>query len=89
VGVDEVRHSRRVDTDERCVAVAPVGDGLDEPEICRAFARRDGERRIHGARIGKRHAGAKAEGGRRIVHRHDAQCALDERGDDKRRIIRR
>jgi hypothetical protein len=86
VGLDEARHSRRVEADERRVAVAP--DGLDEPEVRRAVARRDGERRIQGARIGKRHAGAKAERLRRIVHRHDAQRALDERGDDKRRTIR-
>jgi hypothetical protein len=77
------------EADERRVAVAPVGDGLDEPEVRRAVARRDGERRIHGPRISKRHAEMKAECLRRIVHRHEAQCALDKRGDDKRRTIRR
>ena len=78
----------RIEADQRRVAVAPVGDGIEQPAVCRRVARGDGKRGIHRARIGERHAQPQAEALRRIVHGHDPLGALDRLGDDQR-LIRR
>ena len=78
----------RIEADQRRVAVAPVGDGVDETPVRFLVALGDRKRRIHGARIGERHAEPQAEALGRIVHGHDPLRALD-RLDDDERLIRR
>ena len=78
----------RIEADQRRVAIAPVGDGVEQPAVRRLVARGDGEGGMHRARIGERHAEPQAEALRRIVHGHDPLGALD-RLDDDERLIRR
>lgn len=89
----DVEHDARgcVDPDQRGVAVAPVGDRVEQPLVGRGIARRDLERGMARARIGKRRADREAQARGRIVHRRDPQRALDHVGDDERplALIRR
>ena len=70
----------RIEADQRRITVAPVGDAFKQAPVRLLVARRDGQRRIHGARIGERHADPQAEPVRRVIHGHDAQRALDRAG---------
>ena len=78
----------RIEADQRRVAVAPVGDGIEQAAVRRRLAGGDGKAGKHRARIGERHAGPQAEALRRIVHGDDPLRALDRLGDDER-LIRR
>ena len=82
----DVEHEavRCIEADQRRVTVAPVGDGVDEAPIRFLVGLGDRKRRIHGARVGERHAEPQAETLRGVVHGHDAQRALDQAGDDQR-----
>lgn len=82
----DVEHDARgrVDPDQRGVAVAPVGDRVEQPLVGHRIARRDLERGIARTRIGKRRADREAEARGCIVHRRDPQRALDHVGDDER-----
>jgi hypothetical protein len=84
----DVEHEavRRIEADQRRVAVAPVGDDIEQPAVRRRIAGGDDKGGKHGAGIGERHAGPQAETLRRIVHGHDALGALDRLGDDDRLI---
>ena len=62
----------RIEADQRRITVAPVGDAFEQAPVRLLVARRDGQRRIHGARIGERHADPQAEPLRRVIHGHDA-----------------
>ncbi len=57
----EKQSVRRVEPDQRRVAVAPVGDRVEQPRIGGLVGINDGKRGIHRARIGERHAGAQTE----------------------------
>ena len=75
-----------IETDERRVAVAPVGDVFEGLSVRRFVGGGDGEARMHGAGIGERHACPQAEALRRIVHGDDPLRALDRLDDDERPI---
>ena len=77
----------RIDPDQRGVAVAPVGDRLEQAQVGRRIAWRDLQRRMAGARIGERRADREAQARGRIVHRRDAQRAFDHVRDDERRAL--
>ena len=48
--------------DERRIAVAPVGDGFEELPVGERIGVDRLEPRMHGARVGQRHAGLQPEG---------------------------
>ncbi len=50
----------RIDRDERRVALAPVGDGVEQARVGRLVLRHGGERGMHGAGLRQRHAGDEA-----------------------------
>ena len=52
---------RRIEADQRRVAVAPVGDRFEQAPVGLRIGIRDGELRIHRARVGERHAGLEPE----------------------------
>ena len=59
---------RRIEPDQRRVAVAPVGDRFEQRDVGARVGLRDRDRRMHRARIRERHAGAQAERRRGVVH---------------------
>ncbi len=75
----DVEHQsvRRIEPDERRVAVAPVRDGLEQDAVGVGIGVHDGEGRIHRLGIGQRHAVAQAEPRGRIVHGRNLQGVLD------------
>jgi hypothetical protein len=72
----------RMEANQRRVAVAPVGDGIDEVSIRFLVAFSDHKRRIHGACICKRHVGLQPQTPCSVIHGHNAQRTLDQTGDD-------
>ncbi len=80
---------RRVEPDERRIAIAPVGDGREQDAVGIRIGVHDGEGRIHRLGVGQCHAGAQAEPRGRIVHGRDLQGALDLLGDHQRRLRQR
>ena len=81
----DVEHQpvRRIEPDQRRIAVAPVGDRFEQTPVGLRIGIRDRQARIHRARIGERHAGLEAEPRRGVVQGGDPQRALDRRDDDK------
>ena len=77
---------RRIEPDQRRIAVAPVGDRFEQREIRALVGLHDRDRRMHRARIRERHAGAQAERRRGVVHGREPQRAFDRGGDDQRFI---
>ena len=75
---------RRIEPDQRRVAVAPVGDRFEQLPIRMLVRIRDRDLRVHRTRIGERHAHLEAERGRGVVHGGEPQRALDGAGDDQR-----
>ena len=75
---------RRVEGDERGISIAPVGDSFEKPPVRFHVVFGDRKGRIHRTRIGERHAEPQSENLCGVVHRHDAQRALDELRDDQR-----
>ena len=61
----------RIGGDERRVALAPVGKGVDEARVGRLILGDGGERGMHGARLRQCEAGMQSEALRRCVHRND------------------
>jgi hypothetical protein len=80
---------RRIETDQRRVTVAPVGDGDERAPVGLRIGVGDSDAREHRARVGERHAGSQSEMRRRIVHRGEPQCTLDRLDDGQRLAIRR
>ncbi len=78
----------RIDGDERRVALAPVGDGLEQARVGGLILRHGDERGMHGARLRQREAGAQAEPLRRRVDRDQqvevAALAVDDEGESLR-----
>ena len=70
----DVEHKtvRRIEPDQRRVAVAPIGDGFEQTPVGLRIGVRDRQARIHGARVGEPHAGLKAEPRRAVVQGGDA-----------------
>ncbi len=85
----DVEHDARggIDPDQRGIAVAPIGDRLEQPPVRRGIALRDLQRGMARARIGERRADREAQARGRIVHRGDPQRALDHVHDDDRRVL--
>ncbi len=75
--------------DQRRVAIAHVGDRLEQARVRVPVGIDAGELRIHRPGIGERHAGGQAETLGGVVERREAQRALDRFDDDERRISRR
>ena len=73
----------RIDGDERRVALAPVGDGVEQARVGGLVLRHGGERGMHGARLRQRQAGAQAEPLRRRIDRdqHVGIAALADNDD--------
>ena len=65
----------RIGGDERRVALAPVGDGIEQARVGGCILRHGDERGMHGARLRQRKASAQAEPFRRGVDR-DEQSTL-------------
>ena len=74
---------RRIEADQRRVAVAPVGDGFEQAPVGLRIGVHDRQRRIHGAGVGEPHADLQAEPRRAIGQRGDALRRLDRRDDDE------
>ena len=72
---------RRIEPDQRRIAVAPVGDGFEQTPVGLRIGVHDRQAWIHGARVGEPHADLKSEPRRAVGQRGDALRALD-RGDD-------
>ena len=85
-GTGDVEHQaiRRIEGDERGVALGPVGDGREQGRIGGSILVDDVERRDHGAGIGERLADGEAEPLGRLIQRDEAERALDL-GDDRER----
>ena len=62
---------RRIERDERRIALAPFRDGLEQPAVGRRVLRNDGETGVHGAGLRQRHAGPQAQSLRRRGYRDD------------------
>jgi hypothetical protein len=84
----DVEHDARgrIDPDQRGVAVAPVGDRFEQPLVGRGIARRDLQRGMARACIGKRKTDREAQARGCVVQRRDPQRALDQVGDDERAL---
>ena len=85
----EQQSIRRIETDQRSVSVAPIGDRCEQRQIRLRLGIGNRERGMHCARVGKRHAGAQPELCRRIVERRDPSRRLDRSGNGERRLSRR
>ena len=59
---------RRIEPDQRRIAVAPVGDRFEQREVGMRVRIRDRDPRMHRARVGERHADLEAERRRGVVH---------------------
>ena len=80
----EKQSIRRIESDQRRITVAPVGDRVQQSCIG-GLVRIDYRKRgIHRARIGERHAGAQAELGRFIIQRCDLARGFHRRRDRER-----
>ena len=79
----------RIETDQRGVAVAPVGNRDQHAPVGIGIGVGDGDLRIHRARVGERHAGLEAKPVRRVVHAGEPQRALHRLDNDERVITRR
>ncbi len=83
----------RIDGDERRVACAPVGDGVDEMRVGGGVLRHRGEIGMHGARLRQRHGFAQAKPLRRRIDRDQhvgiAALAVDDAGRGRRDLTRR
>ena len=75
----DVEHKpvRRIEPDQRRVAVAPVGDAREQPGVGGEVGGHDGEAGNPGLRLGDSEAGDEPEALRRPVDRDQAQRALD------------
>lgn len=80
----EHQAGRRIERDQRGVAVAPIGDRRQQALVCLGIGLGDGKPRMARAGIGQRQSDgeAKARGG--IIQRGDAQRALDLVRNDER-----
>ena len=76
----------RIGGEERRVALAPVGDGVDEARVGCLVLRHGGERGMHGAGLRQREAGGEAEPLRRGIDRDQKIeiAALAEYGQGRR-----
>ena len=74
---------RRIEADQRRVAVAPVGDVLEQAAVGLGIGLHHRQLRIHGAGVGEAHADLEAKPRRAVGQRGDALRALDRRDDDK------
>ena len=74
---------RRIEADQRRIAVAPVGDGFEQTPVGLRIGVHDRQLRIHGAGVGEPHADLEAEPRRAVVQGGDALRALDRRDDDE------
>jgi len=77
---------RRVETHQRRVAVAPVGDGFEQTAIRFRIGIDHRQRRIARAGVGEAEPDLEAERFRRVVQRGDALRTLDRGDGDARRI---
>ena len=80
---------RRIERDERRIAVAPVGDRLEQRAVGRLVGFLHDEIGMRAARIGEAHAEPDAAPLGERVDRDDAQRALDLGHDGKRLSLRR
>lgn len=80
---------RRIERDERRIAVAPVGDRLEQRPVGGLVSFFDAKIRNGPARIGKACPKPHATTLGDTVDRDDAQRALDLRDNGKRRLRRR
>ena len=75
----------RIDGDERRIAQAPVGDGVEQAGVGGRILRHGDERGMHGARLRQRQAGAQAEPLRRRIDRRqqvdDCRACRRRRGE--------
>jgi hypothetical protein len=79
---------RRHEPDQRRIAIAPIGNRLQQTLVCLRIGMFHGKCRIHGARIGKSHPGAQPKAGCSIIEGRDAQRRFDRRDDNERLISR-
>ena len=79
---------RRVEPDERRIAVAPVGDFFEERTVGRRVGGRDAERGKRAARVGEACAEADAAPLGGAVDGDDAQ-RIGDLLDDRQRLVRR
>ena len=70
-----------IETDQRCIAVAPVGDAFEQPAVGLEIGFDHRQLRIHGAGVGQAQADLQSEPRGLVGQRGDALRALD-RGDD-------
>ena len=80
---------RRIERDERRIAVAPVGELFEQRVVGRLVGLRDAKIGNGAARIGKAHAEADAPPLGDPVDGDDAERVLDLRDDGERRCLRR
>ena len=73
--------------DQRRIAFRPVGDFFHKRGVGGGIVVGDGERRDHGARIGKGLAAGQAEALRRLVEGDKAEGVLDLADDGEGRLL--
>ncbi len=79
----------RIDGDERRVALAPVGDGVEKTCVAGLVLRHCGERGMHGAGLRQRHAGSEAEArGFRVDSQQEVDVAALAEDDERRTLMR-
>jgi hypothetical protein len=84
----EQQPMRQIESDQRRVAVAPIGDRFEQRAIRVLVGFDDFEIGNHRARIGEHHAGGKIRSRRLAIDRGQTQRAVDLRHDNKRSPLR-
>jgi hypothetical protein len=88
-GYVEKQTERRIERDQRRIAVAPIGDALQECAVGRLVSLGDDEIGMAAAGVCEAHAHRNATAFGNAVRGDDAERALDLRNDRERRSLRK